>query len=106
MLVHPNSAVLTSKLLRWESPCGRRYRVSRLGLFLHYDQPLFLMTNAVPFGQYTAELVEYYGDDLLGTSPAFSYHLVNEVSLRDGAAVLGLDGGSYVPADQVYALRS
>ena len=39
MLVHPNSAVLTSKLLRWESPCGRRYRGSRLGLFLHHDQP-------------------------------------------------------------------
>jgi len=51
-------------------------------------------------------LVEYYDDDLLGTSHAFSYHLVNEVSLRNGAAVVGLDGGSYVPADQVYALRS
>jgi flagellar basal-body rod modification protein FlgD len=59
----------------------------------------------VSYGIYSAHIIPYDGETELETGSVYSYHSVQEVSLKDGKAVLGLADGNYVYSDMVTALK-
>ncbi len=61
--------------------------------------------TAVTYGTYSARLVPYDGETEMDHQSVYAYHSVNEVSMQDGKAVLGLTNGNYIYTDMVTALR-
>ncbi|MBY5971540.1 hypothetical protein KUV28_04255 [Ferrimonas balearica] len=61
--------------------------------------------QVLPHGNYTFELENYAGDDLLATDPLESYALVTEARIMDGQTVLVTASGELVPSDLVTGLR-
>jgi len=60
-----------------------------------------------PPGTYSFEVVSYSGEEVIGTGPAATYSTITEVQ-RDNAgnAIVVLNGGSAISADEVTALRN
>jgi flagellar basal-body rod modification protein FlgD len=61
--------------------------------------------TAVTYGTYSARLVPYDGETEMDHQSVYAYHSVNEVSMQNGQAVLGLTDGNYIYTDMVTALR-
>ncbi len=61
--------------------------------------------TAVTYGTYSARLVPYDGETEMDHQSVYAYHSVNEVSVQNGQAVLGLTDGNYIYTDMVTALR-
>lgn len=61
--------------------------------------------QAQPHGNYTFELENYAGEELLAVDRLESYALVTEARMIDGETVLVTDAGELVPSDLVSGLR-
>jgi flagellar hook protein FlgE len=63
------------------------------------------MVIAAKGDTYSARLVPYDGETEMDHQSVYAYHSVNEVSMQNGQAVLGLTDGNYIYTDIVTALR-
>ena len=64
-----------------------------------------MQTLPRPTRIWPVHIIPYDGETELETGSVYSYHSVQEVSLEDGKAVLGLADGNYVYSDMVTALK-